>query len=472
MEAPRLQQWIHNRIKSRVERDPEYSLRIGKKQAKEITRTDIEDYQLWRLQKTLKYVSERSPFYRDLFQSSGVRPEQISSLADLARIPLTNPEDLSRNPYRFLCVSLGEIARVFSFATSGTTAPKKKVFYSQRDLDEISDFMAACISATEAGGGPVQILLPRRSPLGQADLLARGIESSGRMPLLTGVVWSSEKQMETIDQFKPSVLVGSVSYIYRLSQDASSHYDLAEMGVKAIIPTSEYASEAMRARLQQLWGCQVRGHYGLTEMGLAVAQECSAQDGFHLNEADLLVEVIDPETGEILKHGEEGELVFTTLNREAMPLIRYRTHDICRLLPGRCSCGSVIKRMDKVTRRIESVVKLSDGSEIYPALFDDVLYLIPEVIDYQASLDRKDSQDQLTIRVEVTEAREETVRRVEQALLGLEPVQRNLAAGEIAGPEIEIVAPGALRKVSRAKKLILDRRYQSQELLEEISHKR
>jgi phenylacetate-CoA ligase len=440
METFALQQWVESKIKNKAEHD-------------------IEDYQLLGLRKVLDYAYRNSPFYRDLFYSNKIKPGQISSLSDLARVPFTEPESLIRNPYRFLCLPLGEVARVFALTTSGTTGPKKKAFYSHRDLGEISDFMAACISATEADGGAVHILLPRRSPLGQADLLARGVEGLGRMPLLTGVTSDSEKQWQTIAEFKPSIVVGSVSRIYRLTQESRPHHSLEKMGVKAIIPTSEYLSESMRTRLEEAWGCKTREHYGLTEMGLAVAQECPAQDGFHVNEADLLVEVIDPESGQTLNHGEEGELVFTTLNREAMPLIRYRTHDLSRLIPGRCRCGASLKRIDKVTRRIESIIRLGEGDEIYPALFDDVLYQIPEVIDYQAILDRKGSQDCLVIRVEMVKGMSAAV---EEAISSLAPIKRNLEAGRMAEPEVEIVAQGTLRKVTRQKKLILDRRPQSQ----------
>ncbi len=440
METFALQQWVERKIKNQGEQD-------------------IQDYQLFGLRKVLHYAYRNSPFYRHLWDHNKIKPGQISSLSDLARVPLTEPQSLIKDPYGFLCLSLGEVARAFTLTTSGTTGAKKKAFYSHRDLEQISDFMAACISATQADGGAVQILLPRRSPLGQADLLARGVHSLGRMPLLTGVTLNSEKQWQTIAEFKPSIVVGSVSRLYRLTQESCLLHSVEKMGVKAIIATSEYLSHSMRTRLEQVWGCQVREHYGLTEMGLAVAQECPAQDGFHVNEADLLVEVIDPETGRTLNQGEEGELVFTTLNREAMPLIRYRTHDLSRLIPGRCRCGATLKRIDKVTKRIESIIRLGEEDEIYPALFDEVLFQIPEVIDYQAILDKKGSQDCLVIKVEMMKGMS---REVEQAISSLAPIKRNLAAGRMAKPEVEIVAQGTLRKVSRAKKLILDRRPQSQ----------
>jgi phenylacetate-CoA ligase len=441
METFSLQQWVENKIE----------------QSTGTAEFNLEYYQLHRLQEVLNYAYEHSPFYRNLFDSNNTRWDRISSLRDLAQIPLTTPQDISRNPYRFLCVSLGDIARVFTFTTSGTTGPRKKAFYTYDDLKQCSNFMAACLTATEESDGAVQILLPRRSAMGQAELLAQGAKNIGRLPLLTGITLSTEGQVARMDEFKPSLLVGSVSRIYRVTQEACLHHDLVSKGVKAIIPTSEYLSEAMRRRLAQVWGCKVVAHYGLTEMGFAVAQECPAQHGFHVNEADFLVEVINPETSEVLPQGEEGELVFTTLNRKGMPLIRYRTHDISRLLTGRCSCGASLKRIDTVTKRIESAITLG-GEEICPALFDDLLYEIPELIDYQAILGRKDNKDCLIIKLEMREGKEALSKWAEEAILSLPQIQRGLKAGSIAETKVEVVAQGMLRKVSRAKKLILDMR--------------
>ena len=146
----------------------------------------------------------------------------------------------------------------------------------------------------------------------------------------------------------------------------------------------------MRQELKRIWNCDIRTHYGLTEMGLGVAVECEAQDGYHFNEADLVLEIVHPETGAPVPAGEEGEMVFTTLTREAMPLVRYRTHDLSRLIREPCTCGAAsLLKIDTVKKRLESIATVGDGDEIYPSLFDDVLFEIPGVVDYQVIATRE-----------------------------------------------------------------------------------
>jgi phenylacetate-coenzyme A ligase PaaK-like adenylate-forming protein len=213
----------------------------------------------------------------------------------------------------------------------------------------------------------------------------------------------------------------------------------------------------MRANLQSAWNCEVFTHYGLTEMGLGVAVECPSHNGYHFNEIDLLAEVIDPETGEILPDGEEGELVFTTLAREAMPLIRYRTHDISRLSAKPCECGiTALKKLDRITRRLESVVRIGEGDEIYPALFDEALYTIPDVVGYEMSVSQDNAKDSLTFQVEIARKGAAVEELMREMILKVPPVQKNVKRGKMSTPKIQLVIPGSLPKGTRAKKLIKD----------------
>jgi phenylacetate-coenzyme A ligase PaaK-like adenylate-forming protein len=215
----------------------------------------------------------------------------------------------------------------------------------------------------------------------------------------------------------------------------------------------------MRVNLQSAWNCEVFTHYGLTEMGLGVAVECPAHNGYHFNEADLLAEIIDPETGEVLSDGEEGELVFTTLTREAMPLIRYRTHDISRLSVKPCECGiTTLKKLDRVTRRLESVVRIGEGDEIYPAMFDEALYTIPDIVGYEVSINKDGVKDSLTFQVEIARTGAAVKELVREAILKVPSVQKNAEMGKMTISEIQLVTPGSLQKSTRAKKLIKDMR--------------
>ncbi|GAI97826.1 unnamed protein product, partial [marine sediment metagenome] len=176
-------------------------------------------------------------------------------------------------------------------------------------------------------------------------------------------------------------------------------------------------------------------------------------------EADLLAEIIDPETGEVLPDGEEGELVFTTLTREAMPLIRYRTHDISRLSVKPCECGiTTLKKLDRTTRRLESAVKIGEGDEIYPTMFDEALYAIPDIVGYEVSISKDGVKDSLTFQVEIARKGAAVEELVREVILKVPPVQKNIKMGKMTVPEIQLVTPGSLRKSTRAKKLIKDMR--------------
>ena len=194
-------------------------------------------------------------------------------------------------------------------------------------------------------------------------------------------------------------------------------------------------------------------------MGLGVAVECEAQDGFHFNEADLVLEIVHPETGAPVPAGEEGELVFTTLTREAMPLIRYRTHDLSRLISEPCTCGAAsLLKIDTVKKRLESIATIGDGDEIYPALFDDVLFEIPGLVDYQVIAKKEGGMDRLDFKVEMVPDQTGGISEIRRKLLSSPIIAKNLSAQKMLEPGIELVAWGGLQSVGRAKKMILDRR--------------
>jgi phenylacetate-coenzyme A ligase PaaK-like adenylate-forming protein len=207
--------------------------------------------------------------------------------------------------------------------------------------------------------------------------------------------------------------------------------DLSQTGVRVLFLAAEYLSGAMRRELQKIWNCRIHTHYGLTEMGLGVAIECTAGNGYHLNEADLLLEIVDPQTLEPVAAGQEGEIVFTTLNREAMPLIRYRTHDISRLIPEPCSCGaSSMLKIAAVKKRRGSIIVLGSGDEIYPTLFDDVLFETPGLVDYQVLVLRQEHADRLDFKIELMSKSEDRISEIKEKLLAATVISNSLKTGK------------------------------------------
>jgi phenylacetate-CoA ligase len=423
-----------------------------------VDRAAIDEYQSLRLRQTLQYACERSPFYRQHFRDAGVSPNDIHSAKDLSRLPFTEPHNLSDSPYLFLCVSQSEIARPHTFVTSGTTGPQKKVFWTQRDLDRIIEFMAAGIGTVADEDDVVQILLADGRPYSQADLLYRGVKKLGAKPVICGMEISSDEQLRILEASHTTVLFGYTGQIFRLSKDLQSKTDLAVKGVQALFLAGAYVPSPMRLELEGIWNCGVYTHYGLTEMGLGVAVECNAHASYHFNEAGLLAEVVDPETGNPVADGEEGELVFTTLAREAMPLIRYRTHDLTRILPDPCPCGATsLRRLDHVRKRLESMVHLSSGDHLYPSMLDDALYQIPGLVDYQAVLIQHGDKSNLKVEAEMQWTEGSALQRIRYKLASIPAVARSIASGIMAEPEIAIAAPGKLRSGGREKKLLVVR---------------
>jgi len=459
METIFLEQWLHNKIRQKVKEDPKYREFIGKDRLEQVTRADVDSYHLFKLREVLSYAYKNSTFYKELFNNNGIKPEDIRSLADLAKIPLTDPSDLAQNPNRFVCVSLGDIARIVTFTTSGTTGPQKRVFCTKGDIERMTDFMGVGMRTVADSNDVVQIMLPTGSQNNQADLLERGVGKMGAFPVKAGIILSAEEQLNLVKKHKSTVLFAPTPRMYRITQELRGSHDLDKLGVKTVFVTSGYLSEPMRSQLQNTWNCDVHTHYGLTEMGLGVAVECHAHNGYHFNEVDLLLELIDPQTGEVINDDREGEVVFTTLSREGTPLIRYRTHDISRLITEPCPCGATtLLKFGKITRRLESVVKVGDGDEIYPSLFDELVYKIPEVTDYQVELNKVDSKDKIDFKVAVTRVSDGIKQEIKEALLSSPLLQRNISAGRMAEPGVNLAGLEEFARGGRAKKMITDNR--------------
>ena len=454
-----LENWLHDIIKSTLNTDAEYRGFVDKNSPGRLSRSDVEMYQSYKLRRTLQYAFERSSFYREHFHAAGVELRAIHDLSDLSKLPLTEPLDLADEPYRFLCISQAEIARPYTFVTSGTTGPQKKIFWTHRDLEHIIDFMAAGIGMVVNHDDVVQIILPDGRPYSQSDLLYRGVTRFGARPVLAGVDLDAREHLRIIELNRSTVVFGYVSQLFRLSKELESQEDLGSKGVRVLFLAAEYLPEVRRQELERIWNCRVHTHYGLTEMGLGVAVECEARNGYHFNEADLLLEVINPQTGETVEAGEEGELVFTTLTREAMPLIRYRTHDISRLIVDPCPCGAEsLLKIDKVRKRVDSIIPIGDGDQLYPTLFDDVIFGIPGLIDYQLVVMQAEGKDRLHFKIEMISKNPDAIPAIKKQLLSAPLVAKNITSGKMTEPTVEPVGWGSLKSTSRTKKMILDRR--------------
>lgn len=329
--------------------------KIGLASGKPLERRDIEAWQLHALNSVFELVYDRSGFYRSRFGKV-----RLQSLEDIAFLPFTTPDDLLGDPLKMLCVSPGEINRIVSLPTSGTTGSSKRVYFTQGDQELCIDFFHHGMRLLVDSSDTVAILFPAKSPGSVGALLRKGLERIGAKSLsLFEMRGDPESLAGTLLRENVTSLAGPASVIQGLAEFCLSK-GLPIAGIRSVLLSAEYVSERCREVIRSAWGAGIYEHYGMTEMGLGCAVSCAAQLrdplnlGYHVREADIFIEIIDPATGMPQAPGKEGEIVFTSLTRRGMPFIRYRTGDISRWIPGDCSCGSVLKLLGRVhDRRIK-----------------------------------------------------------------------------------------------------------------------
>lgn len=363
------------------------------------TRDTIAAYQLAALNETLAWARERSRFYRDHLADA---PDALPSLDALAALPFTTADDIRANPLRFVCVSRGEIARVVTLETSGTTGPPKRLYFTADDQALTVDFFQVGMSTFTAPGDRVLILLPCARPGSVGDLLARALARMGAEGIRHGPVRDVAATLDVMARTKATGLVGTPTQVLALARHPAQPDGLALRGglsLRFALLTTDHVPRAIVDAVEAAWGCTVYNHYGMTEMGLGGGVDCAARRGYHLREADLYVEVVDPATGASAPTGETGEIVFTTLTRRGMPLIRYRTGDVGRFLPGPCPCGTVLRTLAHVTHRRDNVVNLRGGSTLPLSALDEALFALDGVVDFSASFERGEVEDALRIRL-------------------------------------------------------------------------
>ncbi|MBF0228176.1 MAG: phenylacetate--CoA ligase [Desulfamplus sp.] len=365
-------------------------------------REALESIQLSRLKATLERVYATVPFYRENFNKAGITPSDIKSLKDLQRIPFTVKKDLRDNyPYGMFAVPMENVVRIH--ASSGTTGKPTVVGYTKRDISTWAELMARSLAA---GGATSKDIVHNAYGYGlfTGGLgVHYGAEKLGAsvIPVSGG---NTKRQIIIMKDFKPTILTGTPSYILHLAEVAQEMgVSFEELHFKSGIFGAEPWSEDMRKDLEEKLHLKAIDIYGLSEvMGPGVSIECyEAQKGLHIFEDHFIAEIINPETGEPLPYGETGELVFTSITKEAFPVIRYRTRDITSLNPEPCVCGRTHVRMQKVSGRTDDMLIIR-GVNVFPSQIESVLMKSKDIQPhYQLVVDRVDNLDTLTVMVEV-----------------------------------------------------------------------
>ena len=364
-------------------------------------REEIVRIQNERLLRQVRHVWDDVPYYRKKMEEAKVTPEDIRSIDDLHKLPFLSKDDLRESyPYGMLGVPMKEAIRIQS--TSGTTGKRVVAFYNQHDIDLWED---CCARAIMAAGGTDEDVCQVSYGYG---LFTGGPGLNGgshRVGCLTVPTSSgnTDRQIMFIRDLGTTILCCTPSYAAYLAE-CMKELGLGpdDIPIKAGIFGAEAWSEEMRRDIQKTMGIKAYDIYGLTELsGPGVSFECSAQQGMHVNEDHFIVEIVDPETGEVLPEGSVGELVFTAIDKEAFPMIRYRTHDICSLTRERCSCGRTHVRMTRLMGRTDDMLIIR-GVNVFPSQVETVLLNYGYPANYQIIVDRAGTTDSFEIRVEMT----------------------------------------------------------------------
>lgn len=419
---------------------------------------EMRNLQSYRLAKTVRHVYENVPFYKDLFDKHGIKPSDINSVQDLSKLPFTIKQDLRDNyPYNLFAVPQDEVVRIH--ASSGTTGKQTVVGYTKNDIEAWSEITARALTA--AGGDNksyVQVSYGYGLFTGGIGM-HYGVEKIGATSIPTSV-GNTKRQIQVLQDFGSSILCCTPSYALIIAETMEEMgIDKSEISLKAGIFGAEPWTDEMRYEIERKLGIKAFDIYGLSEiMGPGVSFECEYKNGMHINEDHFLPEIIDPDTGEVLPDGEQGELVFTCITKEALPLIRYRTKDIAVLSREKCECGRTLIKMSKPRGRSDDMLIIR-GVNVFPSQIESVLLENKEISPhYQIIVDRKNNLDTVEVLVEMSpnmafdavrliEEKEQSIKQSIESVLGI-------------SVKIRLVEPKTLTRSEGKTQHVIDKRNQ------------
>ena len=419
-------------------------------------REELRRLQIERLRETLARVYETMPFHKERLDTAGLKPSEVASVEDLARLPFLTKNDLRHYfPYGLFAVPLKEVVRVH--ASSGTTGKPTVVGYTRRDLEMWAEVMARLVTAAGVTADDIAQISFGYGFFTGAFGLHNALERVGAtvLPVSGG---NTERQVETMLTFGSTALICTPSYAIRIAEVAE------EMGIpRGGLPLrlglfgAEPWSENLRREVEARLGIFATDNYGMSEViGPGVSGECQLREGLHINEDHFLVEVIDPETGRQLPEGETGELVFTSLSKEAFPVIRYRTRDISRITTAPCACGRTTARMARVFGRTDDMLIIR-GVNVFPSQIEEVLLAVEGAEPhYQIVVARAGALDDIEVQLEVNE---KTFSDGAKKMFALrDHVEHRLESVLGIGVRVKLMEPGAVERSQGKAKRVVDKR--------------
>jgi phenylacetate-CoA ligase len=417
------------------------------------SKEELAEIQLRGLQWTVNHAYNGSPAYRRKFDDSGIKPGDIRTLDDLKRLPFTTSRDLADGyPFPLLSVQISDVVRLH--ASSGTTGKRKVLCYTQNDIDDWAYFFARCYEMADLSQEDrVQICVGYGVWTAGVGFQL-GCEKFGALAVPAGP-GNLDMQIEFLLDFQSTVMCCTASMGLLLAEEVERRGVRNKLRLKKMIYGSERSSDAMRHRIKDLLGLSdMYDIPGMTELyGPGTGLECSAHDGMHYWADYYILEILDPETLEPMSEGEVGEMVVTTLRKEAVPLIRYRTRDLTALKPGRCGCGRLLPRHDRILGRSDDMF-IVRAVNIYPGQIDSVLSNIEGIgSEYQVIIERSNGKDTMTLKIE--RARDMNAASDAETTALVKEVLRSKI---LVTPEVEIVGYASLPRSERKTKRVFDNR--------------
>ena len=343
--------------------------------AHDVARADIDEYTARKLGETLGYACENSSFYREKYTDRSALPQEADGielfLDAFEKLPFTTSEELKTCAMEMLCVRPGDISRIVTLDTGGSTGLPKRIYFTEEDQQLTVDFFENGMQLMADADDKVLILMPAKVPGSIGKLLAEGLENFGAkavcygLPAMNPAGEKKDNEAE-VEQLLELIECEGITGVVALPTHMAMLAELADgQRLRWVLLSAEYVPEEQVKLIGKAFDCKVYEHYGMTEMGLGCAVSCGHGEGYHVRENDLYLEIIDPKTGRRVEDGEVGEIVFTTLTRRGMPFIRYRTGDYSRWITDKCECGSILKRLDKVGPRdaVKGYLKRPTGSD-------------------------------------------------------------------------------------------------------------
>nr|WP_298038048.1 phenylacetate--CoA ligase [uncultured Desulfuromonas sp.] len=421
-----------------------------------LSRDELEMLQLTRLRSTLERVCRAVPCYQEKFRDLGIEPGDVSTLQDLAKLPFTTKEDLRLGyPYGMFAVPLREVVRIHS--SSGTTGKPTVVGYTRADLNSWTELAARFMTAAGVTDEDIVHVAFGYGLFTGAFGLHYGAERIGAsvIPMSSG---NTDKQLMIMQDYRSTALVSTPSYALTMADRMEKvGIDPAGLALRVGLFGAEPWSEQMRREIEERLGIVATDNYGLSEvMGPGIAGECLHRRGMHIFEDQFIAEIIDPDSGEVLPPGSVGELVLTTINKEAFPMIRYRTRDITRLHYEPCDCGRTHVRMEKTMGRSDDMLIIK-GVNVFPTQIEEVLFQVEGCEPhYQLVVEREGSSDTLEVQVEVNERIFFDEMKKQRAFVDM--LQKRLVSTLGVGAKVKLVEPSSMPRHEGKAQRVIDRR--------------